>query len=521
MLFVKNWTRPFWRIPKHVHFVAVVFIFAILFVAQEAGQAFAQTPGPSSNMGANMGTNMPMNQPMNQPSGTQYGNMGPNMGGNFQQPQQTQGQYQGMMPQQNYPSGNTPSNMPGNQQGGMQYGNMGQGMGQPSMGSNQGQQGGQGQMGDQNMNQGMGSNMGGNQGQMGGQGQGMGQGNGNQQGGQQNDQMDQQRQKQMAQQLTQIQKGVKSMPIKKLQAKLATLEKQGISVSAETKSKIETVAKTVETVLAATSMEDEATQAALSDLSELGPEVGDIFNQLEQLSQMPKILKQAEKEIKKIDTLFAKVKKTAARSKVDVSGIMTQFEQAVNEVKNSFVSAKQAMANGDAENGMQILQEEVFNKMGDVYQYEGVIQALQNVRSQLTQLDRFTKNAQRIITKLQKSGQDVTEASTMLEELKAQLVSLKQMLGTAVDPDELRGAVSEIFDLQQGIDDLLNMNTVGPQMQMMQPQNSAGGYNFNIQIPSNMMPGGGAQGNMNQGQGMGQGQNQMGNQGQMNQGMGQ
>lgn len=278
---------------------------------------------------------------------------------------------------------------------------------------------------------------------------------------QQQEKMEAKRKEQMKREFARMKSGMKQFGshVKRIEARIATLEKQGVSVPTELRDLIARGKSAFDIIMNGESMEDEAVQEAMSTMQEVGDELREAVQNLERLAQFPKIIKQAQAGIKRIETSLARSKKLASRSKVDASAAVSEFEQVVNAIKAGLETAKQQAAEGKVEEAMETLQNEIYEKMDDAMNFESMIRTLQNIGGQISQLTKFVNNAKRMLARSQKAGQETGEAASQIDEMSAKIAELKSLVSQkGVDPEELRSLVDGIFDLQHEISEELNIN---------------------------------------------------------------
>lgn len=275
-------------------------------------------------------------------------------------------------------------------------------------------------------------------------------------------QMEAQRADQMKKQFDQMKKQLVQMDklLIRTEARIAALEKQGVKAPADLVEALASAKLSLRLVQNATSLEDEGVQDAMDSLRESGQTLGEGMQNLERLSQMPKMLKQAASEIKKLETSYTKSQKSAARLKVDVSVQLAEFRKAIDSIKAGYTEAEQLTQSGDADGASDTLKSEVWENMQDAQQYPGLIEALGNVRKYITNFDKFVVKAAK--NKLVAADSEATEA---LAEMRTRVVELKQLAATQpTDPDELRSTVGDIFDLQTTIQSV--MGSTQPSIQL-------------------------------------------------------
>lgn len=276
-------------------------------------------------------------------------------------------------------------------------------------------------------------------------------------------QMEAQRAEQMKKQFAQMKNQFTQMGkmLTKVEARIAALEKQGVKAPADLAEALASAKSSLAIVQNATSLDDAGVQDAMDALRESGQTLGEGMQNLERLSQMPKMLKQAASEIKKLEASYAKSQKSATRLKIDVSAQLAEFRKAIDVMKAGYSSAEQLTQSGDAEGASDTLKSEVWDNMQDAQQYPGMIEALGNVRKYITNFDKFVVKAAK-----NKSVLADSEATDALAEMRTKVAELKQLAAQPSDPEELRSAVGDIFDLQTTV------------------QNAMGSAQPTIQVPS-------------------------------------
>jgi hypothetical protein len=283
-------------------------------------------------------------------------------------------------------------------------------------------------------------------------------------------QMEAQRAEQMKKQFAQMktQFGQMGKMLSKVEARIAVLEKQGVKAPADVIEALTNAKSSLALVQNATSLDDAGVQDAMDTLRESGQTLGEGMQNLERLSQMPKMLKQAASEIKKLETSYAKSQKSATRLKVDVSAQLAEFRKAIDVMKAGYTSAEQLTQSGDAEGASDTLKSEVWENMQDAQQYPGMIEALGNVRKYITNFDKFVVKAAK-----NKSVLADSEATDALAEMRTKVVELKQLASQPSDPEELRSAVEDIFDLQSTV-----QNAMGSVQQNNQVTSGNSNFDF-------------------------------------------
>lgn len=445
---------------------SLVLSMPLAVLAQDTGTM----PPPSGTSG---GFQQPMQQPT---SGGSFGGFQQPMTGtqstqqNFQQPMTgTQSTQQQPMQQPNFQQ---PMN-----------GDQGQGMfgsgsgntckvngvempgGCDKWNQNTGTSGGEGQMGGQN------NQFGGQQGQgdqQGGPGM-MGQGG---QGGPSDEQMEkmekqreEQEKKMRAKGLNQAKKGMTNFlkSLKMTQTKITKMEKQGIVIPADLKSKIEVAIATLESIINAKEWSEEIEEKMMS-MQEIGDGMQDIMPRLEMLSRLPQMVKKAQSEIKRLEKAYASAVKKTTRAKVDVSSILGQWQAAIEELKSNLATA----ASGQFEEGedpMQAIGEGVFENLESAWRFDQIIRMVLDVKRNLRDVESMLKKYEKNIVRLEKKGEDMSEAKEVWAMMKEKFVEVKDIAWDKLEPEEIEDFMSGLegyMEMQQQMEEMLNLG--GPSM---------------------------------------------------------
>lgn len=416
---------------KKIVFLFILSLFLALPLFASAQEAGTQPPPPPP---ANTGSFMPQ-----QPSGDQN-MMGPSQGsdGNYN-PSAQQAPYQGLQPMQ----GSTPfsSGPTCNVNGVEMPGTCGdrQQMYGPQMGP---QSGGEGQMGQPGQN---GPQMGPSD--------------------EERQKMDDKRQemdKQMrAKGFESMKRGVKQFAkaLNSVQARIDKLGKQNVPVPVEMKEKIAQAKIAVDAILAA--KDPEEAQDQMEVMQEAGDMMQNIMPKLEMLARLPQMVKKAEKEIFRIEKAYKTMSTKATRAKVDVTSVLQKWQAAIDEMKADLTEAK-AGEFGVDEDPMQSLGDSVFDRLEEVWRYNQIIDMVLNVKRNLKQVSVAIKRYEKIVPKLEKKGEDMTEAKSFLAEMKAKYDEVNNLATSGVDPDEIEAMLDEMsayMEMQQQIEELLHLNS--------------------------------------------------------------
>lgn len=264
--------------------------------------------------------------------------------------------------------------------------------------------------------------------------------------------------KQVVQQVKQM-----SSMLKRLTTRIATMKKSGITIPQDLLTNIDKATQDIMLILNAKSIEDDGVQDALSDLQDVGSAIQEGIPALEQLSQASAMIKQADSQIKKLDASLTRTLKLVKTSKIEISSQIDAFTQAVSDIKAAAQKAKDAIASSDGEAAIQILQDDVFAKLQDAFQYEMTVRTVQNIRSNIKRFSSFITNTQKTIVKMQKANTDIGDAVAQLDQMQIDLNQLKEEVTQKdVDPSTLIDLVDTLLDAQNSIQETLGQPSGAP-----------------------------------------------------------
>lgn len=296
-----------------------------------------------------------------------------------------------------------------------------------------------------------------------------------------------------AQRLQDMQRGIKNMEkgLAMFEKQIAKLTKQNIAIPAEVTENLSKIKSIIVAVKQAKTW-DEAMDAGIEDMQDLMQNLDQYRQQLEMLARWPQTIKQLARDVKQMDSALKRDKSIVdklSKKGIDLSGVYSQFEEAVNKIKTARDEATNKMNSGDAEEAFNILQDDVFTQMDDVWQHDRVINMMSNLGKFTSEFKRGIAQAQATIQKLQKKKLD----TILLQDLLAQSQSkgqeiLDMMKSGDMDEDLISTALEEMQNLQQEFGDEV-ANLTGEEQAMPW---ETGKQQFNqVSVPSsisNMLP---------------------------------
>lgn len=239
--------------------------------------------------------------------------------------------------------------------------------------------------------------------------------------------------------------------VKSLQKQFAKLEKQNIAIPENMKQAMEKMNEIFSKVKEAKTM-DEALDAGVTDIQEYMQTIQDGRMQLEQLSRWPQTVKQADKLVKKLDSMLVADKKIADRlskKDFDISDIISNFESKVQALKASREKANELIKT-DPEAAFDELQTNFFEQIDEVMQSDRTIKELSNLSRFSSSFKTGLSSMQTAIKSLKAKKVDTTDLETKLQEMKDKATEITNLMKEKpIDTDAVVNAFDELNSLRE------------------------------------------------------------------------
>ena len=254
-----------------------------------------------------------------------------------------------------------------------------------------------------------------------------------------------------------IKQGMRGMSqgIKMMKSMLPRLTKQGITPPQELTDAITKAESFIAEVQAIKSADDipdaDAFMDKMSDMADIGATLQEWGPKMGSLMRMGQMIKEADKRIKQMDAGVKRAKTQAAKSKVDLSNIITELDTNVEAAKQALADAKTKTDPDDQQDALDTFFENVQN----VFDSMKLIDDLKNIGKAKAGWVAQMKQNDTLLKQLQRKKLDVTEMATKQGELKAKLNELTQALAQKpIDQEAVVGIFDDVKGLQAEFGDL-------------------------------------------------------------------
>jgi Sec-independent protein translocase protein TatA len=191
----------------------------------------------------------------------------------------------------------------------------------------------------------------------------------------------------------------------------------------------------------------------MDDMQDVMQSLNESRMQLEMLARWPQMLKDMDRQLTMLGRDLKKAKATAdklIKKGVDVGSVLSKFEESVNKLKVVRDEADKKVKAGEAEDAMEMVQDEFFGQMEDVMDGRKIIEMMSNLGRFNSEFKRGVAQAEAEIKRLARRKLDVAELKTLLEEIKQKGQGVMDLLkGGDIDEEEVMSVMQEMEDMRQ------------------------------------------------------------------------
>lgn len=239
---------------------------------------------------------------------------------------------------------------------------------------------------------------------------------------------------------------------KMFEKQLAKLTKQNIAVPTEVSDNL-TKIKTIIAAVKQAKTWEEMQNAGVEDLQDLMNNLDQNRQQLEMLSRWPQTVKQMNSELTRLNRELKRSKSIVDRLNkkgIDLSAIYAEFENAINKLNSVKEDASNKIKNGDGQEAFDIVQNDFFGQLEDVWQNQKVISMMSNLSQFNSEFKRGITQANQTIRQLDRKKIDTTELKDLLEQTKVKANEVLALLKTnPIEPDDIVAGLDEMQNLKQ------------------------------------------------------------------------
>jgi len=284
---------------------------------------------------------------------------------------------------------------------------------------------------------------------------------------------EEQQQKMDEQRLSMMKKGMSQFAkeMKRVKSQVTTFQKKGVTIPDELKDALAKADEVVAKIKDATDPEE--LQDVMSDFQDSMEVIQEWMQKLPRLAQWPKLVKQAQSQLTKLEKAYTADSKKVTSSKIDLSTNLSDFRTAIDEQKALLEEAK-SLKDTDFDSAFDKLTQEFFDNLNNTWENEKMIQTALNLkRSIVTDIPKSLKTASAMITSLKRKKLDTAELTSILNEAKEVFEDVKKFYNAKpMDIDSLLDTMDTMMakreEFNDKVEELTGQNDYLPQSQIPQ-----------------------------------------------------
>ncbi|MFA6429962.1 MAG: hypothetical protein WCV84_05720 [Patescibacteria group bacterium] len=188
---------------------------------------------------------------------------------------------------------------------------------------------------------------------------------------------------------------------------------------------------------------DELDDAGMEDLQDHFQTLEDCRRTMERLAQLPRILKQVNTEITKVEREWTRAIKNAPENAADA---VRDGSDTLAQVKTSRDAIQTLAKEGKLDDIEIILEDDIYGRLDDIRSSIQRVSAAKNATQFVRTYATIIREAERTIKKLKAQKEDTTRLEEILAESKAKFAAIKAMKSGS---EEYLDAVQELAELGQ------------------------------------------------------------------------
>lgn len=261
--------------------------------------------------------------------------------------------------------------------------------------------------------------------------------------------------------LAAIKKAVISMEkgVTSFEKQAEKVKKQGVVLPDDVVENLKKARTLVNTIKSAKTW-DEVEAAGFYEFDDVMDELNNSRQELEYLAKWPMIMKEVDKQIAKLELALknAKTKVDLLEKKnIDVGFNYINFEQEINKLKDIKTEAINKMKEGKGEEAFDILENNFFDNLDNVYENQRVIEEMNGLGRFNSDFKKELANVDLRIKTLKKKKIDTKEADAKLIEVKNAAKKVNDLLQTKPqDMTMIKIAIEEFEALRKSLYDIID-----------------------------------------------------------------
>jgi hypothetical protein len=257
-----------------------------------------------------------------------------------------------------------------------------------------------------------------------------------------------------------MRRGMRGMEqgLKMFKSQVARLIKSKVSVPSDVTDNIAKLEAVIAQVKTAKTTE-EIDAIDFESLQDLMQNMDESRQKLEQLARWPQTLKDINRQLAQLQREQKRAKSIAdrlAKKGMDAQDLYVSFADAINKLKSVRDAAVEKMSAGDGEGAFDLIENEFYGQMEDVWQHFKVLNMMANFGQFTAESKRKIAQAQLTINRLKRQKKDTSELETLLQQAKDKSNEIQAIIKSKdFDGETIQDAFEEMENIGQEFDNMV------------------------------------------------------------------
>lgn len=264
--------------------------------------------------------------------------------------------------------------------------------------------------------------------------------------------------------------------MKRVKNQVNLYKKKGVTIPEELQSAIDNINSISEKIkLAQNADELDEVMGEYEDSIDI---IREWMPKLPRLAVLPKMTKQADKEVNRALKIYISLEKKVTSSKLEFGNQLAEFKADI-EKQSILLAEIKIISKTDPEDALDKLQDEFFPDLDNMWEKQKVIETALNIRKGIGQMALEIKNSQKIIITLKKKKIETSELEGLIKTAKSQLEEIKKLAAAKpIDTDAAIEAVDNLMETKQAFNDKVQELT--GETGYTAPTPALGNFKFNL-----------------------------------------
>lgn len=264
--------------------------------------------------------------------------------------------------------------------------------------------------------------------------------------------------------------------MKRVKNQISMYKKKGVTIPEELRTALDNINSITEKIKSAQSADE--LDEVMGEYEDSIDIIREWMPKLPRLAVLPKMTKQADKEVNRALKIYISLEKKVTSSKLELDNQLAEFKADI-EKQSILLAEIKIISKTDPEDALDKLQDEFFPDLDNMWEKQKVIETALNIRKGIGQMALEIKNSQKMIIMLKKKKIETSELGDLIKKAKSQLEEIKKLASAKpMDADATIEAVDNLMETKQAFND--KMQELTGDTGFTAPTPALGNFQFNL-----------------------------------------